>query len=82
MTPYQFPVTSSKRTSPMVLHMELPNGNESFAKPKTCCRKLVNRSMVGIKPFLERWHKYDKYRKSLSDVGLTEEQVIQFDELS
>ena len=38
--------------------------------------------MVGTKPFLERWHKYDKYRKSLSDIGLTEEQVIQFDELS
>ena len=27
-TPYQYPVTSSKRTSPMVPNMELPNGNE------------------------------------------------------
>ena len=43
---------------------------------------LVNPSMVGTNPFLERWHKYDKYRKSLSDIGLTEEQILQYDELA
>ena len=49
-TPYQFPVTSSKRTSPMVPNRELPSGNECTTKPKICCGKLANPSMVGTKP--------------------------------
>ena len=34
----------------------------------------------GSKTILERWHKDDKYRKSLSFFGWTEEQIIQDDE--
>ena len=30
------------------------------------------------KTILERWHHDDKYRKSLSDIGWTEEQIIQY----
>ena len=29
-----------------------------------------------------RWHKDDNYRKSLSDIGWAEEQIIQYDELA
>ena len=36
----------------------------------------------GYKTILERWHKDDKYPKSLSDIGWTEEQIIQYDELA
>ena len=34
------------------------------------------------KTILERCHKDDNYRKSLSDIGWTEEQIIQYDELA
>ena len=34
------------------------------------------------KTILERWHDDDKYRKSLSDVGLTEEQIEQCDAIA
>ena len=36
----------------------------------------------GYKTILERWHKDDKYRKSLSEIVWTEEQIIQYDELA
>ena len=36
----------------------------------------------GYKTILERWHKDDKYRKSLSDIGWPEEQIVQHDELA
>ena len=36
----------------------------------------------GSKTILEGWHKEDNYRKSLSDIGWTEEQIIQNDELA
>ena len=34
----------------------------------------------GNKTILERWH--DKYRKSLSDIGWSEQQIFQYDELT
>ena len=43
-TLYQYQVTSSKRTYSVVQDMELPNGNECTATPRTCCRKLANRA--------------------------------------
>ena len=36
----------------------------------------------GYKTILERWHKDDKDRKSLSEIGWTEEQIVQYDELA
>ena len=39
LTPYQFPVTSSKRASPMVLNMELPKGNECTTQQRRGCRR-------------------------------------------
>ena len=38
--------------------------------------------MVGTITILERWHNDDKYRESLSKIGWTEEQIIQYDELA
>ena len=77
----------------MVLFMELPNGNECTATPGTCCRELANpaHDMLrkarehkggGYKTILERWHDDDKHRKSWSEIGWTEEQIIQHDELA
>ena len=38
--------------------------------------------MVVTKPFWERCHDDDKYRKSLSNFAWTEERVIQYDEIA
>ena len=34
------------------------------------------------KTILERWYNDDKYRKSLSDIGWTEEQIFQYDAIA
>ena len=44
-------VTLSKRTYSVVPNMDLPNGNECTTKPRRCCKKLANPSMVDTKPF-------------------------------
>ena len=81
MTPYEFPVTSSKRTSPMVPNMGLPSGNSCATKPrKEILQNGRQPKHGGSKTILERWHKDDKYRKSLSFFDWTEEQIIQDDE--
>ena len=36
----------------------------------------------GYKIFMERWHKDDNHRESLSQIGWTEEQIIQYGELA
>ena len=36
----------------------------------------------GYQTILERWHKDDTYRKSLSEIGWIEEQIFQYDELA
>ena len=45
-------------------------------------RKVRKRKSGGHKTVLGRLHDDDKYRKSLSDIGWTEEQIIQFDEIA
>ena len=82
MTLYQFPVTSSKRTSPMVPNMELPKGNECTTKPMRCCRQARQPKHGGYKIIWERWHNDDNYRKSLSEIEWTEELIILYDELA
>ena len=36
----------------------------------------------GHNTILERWRKDDEYRKSVSEIGWTKEQIIQYDELA
>ena len=36
----------------------------------------------GYKSILERWHKDDKYRSSLSLIGWTEEQIVEQDKIA
>ena len=38
--------------------------------------------MVDTRRILDRWNNDEKYRKSLSDFGCTEEQIIQHDEIA
>ena len=45
-------------------------------------RKARKHKSGGYKTFLERWHDDDKYRKSLSDIRWTEEQIIHFDAIA
>ena len=45
-------------------------------------RKARKHKSGGYKIILERWLDDDKYRKSLSDIGWTEERVIQYDEIA
>ena len=66
----------------MVPNMKLPSGNECTTRPRRCCTKARQPKHGGYKTILERWHKDDKYRKSVSDIGCTEEQIIQYDELA
>ena len=63
--------------------MELPNGNECATKPRTCCRKLANPSMVGTKPFWKDGTMTAIFRKSLSEIGWTwRTDYIQYEELA
>ena len=66
----------------MVTVMELPNGNDCTTRPRRRCRKLAKPNHFGSKTILERWHKDDNHCKSFSDIGLTEEQIFQYDELA
>ena len=51
-------------------------------KAKEMLQKARQPKHGGNKTILERWHKDDKYRKSLSDIGWTEELIVQYDELA
>ena len=48
-----------------------------FKKTKEMLQKARQPKHGGCKTILERWHKDDKYLKSLSDIGWTEEQILQ-----
>ena len=45
-------------------------------------RKARKHKSGGYKTIVERWHDDDKNRKSLSDIGWTEEQIIQYGEIA
>ena len=81
-TPYQFQVTSTKRTSPMVPNMELPSGNECTTRPRRCCRTRANPSMVVTKPFRKDGARMTKTTSLCQMLGGTEKQIIQYDELA
>ena len=51
-------------------------------KAKEMLQKVRQHKHGGSKTILERLHKDDDYRKSLSDIGWTEEQIIQYDEVA
>ena len=53
-----------------------------YCKAHDMLRKARKHKSGGYKIFLERWHDDDKYRKSLSDTGWTEEQIIQYDAIA
>ena len=53
-----------------------------YYKAKEMLQKARQPKHGGYKTILERWHKDDKYRKSLSEIGWTEKQIIQYDELA
>ena len=36
----------------------------------------------GNKPILQRWHKDEQYRKSLSEIGWTEDQIIEYGKIA
>ena len=50
-----------------------------YHKAHDMLRKARKDKSGGYKTIPERWHDDDKYRKSLSEIGWTEEQIIQYD---
>ena len=52
-----------------------------YHKAHDMLRKARKHKSGGYKTILERLHDDDKYRKSLSDFGWTEEQLIQYDDI-
>ena len=53
-------------------------GSACITKHMKCRRKLASTKIVVTKTILDRWNNDDKYCKSLSDIGWTEEQIIQY----
>ena len=53
-----------------------------YYKAKEMLQKARQPKHGGYKTFLDRWHNDDKNRESLSKIVWTEEQIIQYDELS
>ena len=81
-TPVTFSGKSLKRAPTMVQNVDLSNGKEYIKKQEKCCRKTRQCKHGGHNTILERWHKDDEYRKSLSKNGWTEEQIVQYDKLA
>ena len=78
MTPYQLPVTSSKRNLTHGAKHGASERQRMYHEAKKMLQKARQPKHGGYKTILERWHK--DYRKSLSEIGWTEEQIIQYDE--
>ena len=53
-----------------------------YNKAKEMLQKARQPKQGDSKTILERWHKDDYYHKSLSDIGWTEEQILQYDKIA
>ena len=62
--------------------MDLLNGNECTARPREMLQKARQPKHGENKSMLERWHKDEQYRKSLSEIGWTEEQIFEYDNIA
>ena len=82
MTPYQFPVTSSKKNLTHGAKQGASEWERMYNKAKDMLQKARQPKHGGYKTILERWHKDDNYRKYLSEIEWTAEQIIQYDELA
>ena len=49
-----------------------------YFKAHEMLKKTHSNKTVDCKTILERWYKDEQYRKSLSDIGWTEEQIKQY----
>ena len=81
MTPSPFPVTSWKKGLNHGARHGAYEGNECIVKQKRCCKKLANRSMEDINPFLRDGTKMTITESICIKNGWTEEQIIQYDKL-
>ena len=77
------PATLSKRILHTVPDMDNLCGSACTSKHMICWGKHASTKVVVTKKnILERWHDDDKYCKSFSDIGWTEEQIIQYDAIT
>ena len=81
MTPDQFPVCQQKNLIHGAKH-EASERQRMYYKAKEMLQNARQPKHGGYKTILESWHMDDNYRKSLSDIGWAEEQIIQCDELA
>ena len=57
-------------------------GSTCITKAREMLKKARKHKNGGYKNILDRWNNDDKYRKSLSDIGRTEEQIIRYDAIA
>ena len=79
------PVNSRLRYEKRILPMvsDIPSVQQTlYHKAHGMLREARMHKRGGYKTILERWHDDDKYRTSLSDIGRTEEQIIQYDAIA
>ena len=82
-TSWQFPATLSKRILSTGPDMDHQCDSACATKHMICwLRKARKHTSGGYKTILETWNDDDKYRKSFSDIGWTEEQIIQYDAIA
>ena len=62
--------------------MEHRCGSACPTRHLICRGKARKHKSGGYKTILDRWHDDDRYRKSLSDIGWTEEKIIQYDAIA
>ena len=53
-----------------------------YFKAHDLLRNVRSNNNGNSKTILDRWHDNDKHRKSLSDIGWIEEQIIQYDAIA
>ena len=72
----------SRRITRAVPDVDLLNDNEFVTKRKKCCINLVQKKHGKHSSNPARWHNDHEYRKSLSEIGWTEENRMLFDRIA
>ena len=81
-TSYQFLAMLSKRITVAVPNMDLLSDSECTTRPRICCKKLVNPSMDDTIPYSKDGIVTPNIESVLSDIGWTEEQIIEYDKIA
>ena len=73
---------SKKKKTFAVPNMGPSERQQMYCKAEEMLQTARQPKHGGNNSILERWHKDDQYRKSLSEIGWTEEQIIEYDKIA